>query len=124
MSDGLAERLATEVRAARAELPAPSMVLFSGPAADPAAADAREALALEVARLAGLRPWPDWAVVRHGPGRGAHLLNVVHDLGATGRAAGVVVCALAPLAPSLVTLAEVVASRGGLAFAVAGDAPR
>jgi hypothetical protein len=121
MSDALVDRLASELRAARAELPSPSMVLFSAPAVDAHAGDTREALALDIAARAGLRPWPDWAVVRHGPGLGVHLLNVVHDLGRTGRASGVVVCALAPIAPSLVAQAGVVAARGNLAFAVVGD---
>lgn len=123
MTDQLAARLAADVRAARDELPAPSMVLFSGPARDPQAAEAREALAMQVATASGLLPWPDWSVVRHGSGRGAHLLSVIDQLGETGRAAGVVVCLLAPLAASVVDHARTVAARRGLAIAVVGEVP-
>jgi hypothetical protein len=121
MTTELADRLASELRAVLAEHPSPTLVLFSAPAPDDEAAAAREALALDVATRAGLRPWPDWTVVRHGRGHGAHLLSVIEQLGDTGRAAGVVVCLLAPLDPSLIAHAAAVAVHADLAFAVVGD---
>jgi hypothetical protein len=123
MTDALADRLASELRAVLAEQPSPSMVLFSAPAVDEQASTRRETLALEVATKAGLRPWPDWSIVRHGRGHGVHLFSIIDQLGETGRAAGVVVCLLAPLAPSLVVHARAVATEVGLAVAVVGETP-
>lgn len=113
--------LGARLRDALAELPRPAHVLFTAPAVTPDQISARTATAEEVAAAAGLLPWPDWAVVRHGAGTGPHLLNVIHDLGATGRARAAVVCPLAPAEPALLHQAAAVAVAAGLEVAVVGD---
>lgn len=116
-----ADVLGARLREALADLPRPVHVLFTGPAVTEPEVAARTAAAEAVAHAAGLLPWPDWAVVRHGAGTGPHLLNVLHDLGATGRARAAVVCPLAPIHPGLLTQAAAVAAAAGLEVAVVGD---
>lgn len=115
------ERLAGELRSVMESMPDSTMVLFSAPVPDPDAMDARERTALAIAERAGLKPWPEWAAVRHGVGSGAHMLNIIDELGETGRAEGVVVCLLAPIEPALLTQAGAVALDTGLLIAVMGD---
>jgi hypothetical protein len=114
-------RIAANLREVLARQPHPTMVLFSAPAPDTAAADAREQAAVQIAEQAGLQPWPSWAPVRHGVGTGAHLLNTIDELGETGRAAGVVICPLAPIEPSLLAQAAAVAGDAGLELVVVAD---
>lgn len=116
-----AARLGGELRAALDALPRPVHVLFSAPATSATEAEARTAAAEAIAAAAGLLPWPDWAVVRHGAGTGPHLLNILHDLGATRRAAAVAICPLAPVDRSLLVQAAAVAAAAGLEVAVVGD---
>lgn len=116
-----ADALGARLRDVLAPLPRPVHVLFTAPAADVDEVAARAASAEAVARAAGLLPWPDWAVVRHGAGTGPHLLNVLHDLGATRRARAAVVCPLAPIDPGLLAQAAAVAAAAGLEVAVVGD---
>lgn len=111
-------RAASELAAAWARLTGPTKALFSGPAPTTDDAAARHDLAADIARRAGLLPWPEWAAVRHGPGHGAHLLGIVAELGETGRAGAVIVVALAPLAASLSAHLKRVATDAGLELAV------
>ena len=113
-------RLVDELRQALDRLPDPTMALFSGPAPEADDAAARQDLAMVIADRAGLSPWPEWAAVRHGRGLGAHVLNIIDELGQTGRARGVVVVLLAPIASCLIAQMSVVASEGGLELAVVG----
>lgn len=112
--------LVSSLRAARANVAAPAMVLFTAPAPTIADVDAREERARRLADAAGLLPWPDWAAVRHGKGLGAHVLSIISELGETGRANGVIVCALSPIDASLVAHAGAVAADAGLDVAVVG----
>jgi hypothetical protein len=113
-------RLVDELRQALDRLPDATMALFSGPAPSTDDAAARQDLAVAVAGRAGLAPWPEWAAVRHGRGLGAHVLNVIDELGETGRARGVVVALLAPIDSCLVAQMGVVAAERGLDVAVVG----
>jgi hypothetical protein len=115
------ERLATELASTMTLLPEATMVLFTAPAPDAEAMDARESTAIAIAQRAGLRPWPVWAAVRHGVGSGAHFLSIIDELGETGRAEAVVVCPLAEIEPTLLTQAGAVALDVGLELAVVGD---
>lgn len=114
------EAVASDVSDAVHRLPRPVHVLFSAPAPDPDATTLRDEQAEAIAGAAGLLPWPDWAVVRHGAGTGPHLLNVVDDLGRTRRAAAVVVCHLAPVDASLLAHTAAVAAHHGLQIAIVG----
>jgi hypothetical protein len=115
------ERLAAELASTMTHLPQATMVLFTAPAPDIEAMDARESTAVAIAERAGLRPWPEWAAVRHGVGSGAHFLNIIGELGETGRAEAVVVCPLAEIEPALLSQAGAVALDVGLELAVVGD---
>ncbi|MBK5224150.1 MAG: hypothetical protein JJE52_15005 [Acidimicrobiia bacterium] len=114
------QQVAVDLRDALSRLPAHTHVLFTAPAADEAARANRDTLAQLIANSAGLRPWPDWATVRHGDGTGPHLLNVLFDLGETGRADAAVVCPLSPIDGSLLAHAATVASAAGLELSIVG----
>ena len=82
-----------------------------------------------MARRSGLRPWPDWALAWQSAGRtpepwrGPDILDVLADLGDTGRTDGVAVCAQGFVADHLEVLYDLdveaarVAAEHGLAFA-------
>ena len=77
----------------------------------------------------GLSPWPDWALAWQSAGRtpepwrGPDILQVIRDLGATGRTDGVLVCAQGFTSDHLEVLYDLdveasrVATESGLAFA-------
>jgi ferrochelatase len=119
---------------ARAELPARHKVLFTAHSLpervlvdDPYPEQLHQSAAA-VAERAGLLPWPDWAIAWQSAGRtpepwrGPDILEVIRDLGATGRTEGVAVCAQGFVADHLEVLYDLdieatkVAADHGLAF--------
>ena len=121
-SDTTAEdaTLVAALREARDTVTGPAMVLFTAPAPTIDDVEARQERSRRLAEAAGLPPWPDWAAVRHGKGSGPHVLSLIGELAETGRANGVVICALAPLHPSLAAHAAAVAADSGLDIAIVG----
>lgn len=102
----LARSRARSVRAALAELPAGTKVVFTGGPRSEAAAVAAEA---------GLGPWASWGLA--GPaGSSDDLVAVVHGLVASGRATGVLVCALGPEEGNGEDPARAVANAAGLPY--------
>jgi protoporphyrin/coproporphyrin ferrochelatase len=127
--------LADAVTEARATVPAEHKVLFTAHSlperaleGDPYPDQLRETAAA-VAERVGLLPWPDWAIAWQSAGRtpepwrGPDVRTVIAELGETGRAAGVVVCAQGFVSDHLEVLydldieARQVAEAHGLAFA-------
>jgi ferrochelatase len=97
--------LTDALREARAELPAGHKVLFTAHSLpervlvdDPYPEQLRESAAI-VAERVGMLPWPEWAIAWQSAGRtpepwrGPDILQVIRDLGETGRGTGVAVCA-------------------------------
>lgn len=120
---------------ARASLPARHKVLFTAHSLpervlvdDPYPEQLRESAA-EVAERVGLLPWPDWALGWQSAGRtpepwrGPDILDIIRELGATGRSDGVLVCPQGFTSDHLEVLYDLdieasgVASEVGLAFA-------
>ena len=120
---------------ARAAVPANHKVLFTAHSLperslvdDPYPDELRESAAA-VAERVGLLPWPDWAIAWQSAGRtadpwrGPDILDVIRQLGATGRTDGVVVCAQGFVSDHLEVLydldieASTLAADRGLAFA-------
>ncbi len=129
--DAQAER----VRAARATLPATSKVLFTAHSlperileGDPYPDELR-ASAAAIAGRAGLDRWYGWTLAWQSAGRtpepwrGPDVTDVIRDLGATGRAEGVLVCPQGFVSDHLEVLYDLdvdarrVATEAGLAFA-------
>jgi ferrochelatase len=127
--------LADAVREAAAALPSDHKVLFTSHSLpervlvdDPYPEELRESAAA-VADRVGLSPWPDWALAWQSAGRtpepwrGPDVLDVLRDLGATGRTEGVLVCAQGFTSDHLEVLYDLdieasrVAAEAGLAFA-------
>jgi protoporphyrin/coproporphyrin ferrochelatase len=127
--------LATAVTDARATLPPRHKVLFTAHSLpervlvdDPYPDQLRESAAA-VAERVGLLPWPDWALAWQSAGRtpepwrGPDILAVIDELGATGRADGVLVCAQGFTSDHLEVLYDLdieaanAAAAAGLAFA-------
>jgi protoporphyrin/coproporphyrin ferrochelatase len=120
---------------ARAQVPERHKVLFTAHSlpervlVDDPYPDELRASAEAVARRAGLRPWPDWALCWQSAGRtpepwrGPDIVDVIRELAGTGRADGVVVCPQGFTADHLEVLYDLdieaagVATEGGLAFA-------
>jgi ferrochelatase len=119
---------------ARAELPARHKVLFTAHSLpervlvdDPYPEQLHQSAAA-VAERVGLLAWPDWAIAWQSAGRtpepwrGPDILEVIRDLGATGRTEGVAVCAQGFVADHLEVLYDLdieatkVAADHGLAF--------
>ena len=86
--------------------------------------------ATAVAERVGLGPWADWAIAWQSAGRtpepwrGPDILEVIGDLGRTGRSQGVIVCPQGFVSDHLEVLydldiqaAAAAASEAGLAFA-------
>ncbi len=126
--------LAAALLAVRAEMPAKHHVLFTAHSLperalvdDPYPDQLRESAAA-VAELVGLGPWSDWSLAWQSAGRtpepwrGPDILEVIRDLGATGRSEGVVVCPQGFTSDHLEVLydldieARAVATEVGLAF--------
>jgi ferrochelatase len=129
--DAQAER----VRAARATLPAKTKVLFTAHSlpervleGDPYPDELR-ASATAIAGRAGLDRWYGWTLAWQSAGRtpepwrGPDVAEVIRDLGATGRAEGVLVCPQGFVSDHLEVLYDLdvdahrVATEAGLAFA-------
>ena len=127
--------LAAAVIEARAALPAAHKVFFTAHSlpekvlvGDPYPDQLRES-AEAVAERVGLAPWPDWSLSWQSAGRtadpwrGPDINVVIRELGATGRAEGVLVCAQGFVADHLEVLYDLdiesakVAAESGLAFA-------
>lgn len=127
--------LAAAVAEARDHLPDKHKVLFTAHSlperaleGDPYPDQLRESAAAVAERL-GLSPWPDWALAWQSaartpePWRGPDIVDVIRELGATGRTDGVLVCAQGFVSDHLEVLydLDVVAARAaadaGLAFA-------
>ena len=126
---------AARVRDALAGLPARTKVLFTAHslpervlAGDPYADELR-ASATAIAERAGLAPWYGWTLAWQSAGRtpepwrGPDVAEVIRDLGATGRAEGVLVCPQGFVSDHLEVLYDLdvdarrVAGEVGLAFA-------
>lgn len=126
---------ADRVRSALASLPERSKVLFTAHslpervlAADPYP-DQLRASATAIAERAGLERWYGWTLAWQSAGRtpepwrGPDVTQVVRDLGATGRAGGVLVCPQGFVSDHLEVLYDLdidarrVAGEAGLAFA-------
>ena len=125
---------ADRVRAALAALPERTKVLFTAHSlpervldGDPYPGELRTS-AEAVASLAGLAPWYGWALAWQSAGRtpepwrGPDVADVIRDLGATGRAEGVLVCPQGFVSDHLEVLYDldvdarrVVVDRGGAA---------
>ena len=120
---------------ARATLPARHKVLFTAHSLpervlvdDPYPEQLRESAAAIAGRV-GLLPWPDWALGWQSAGRtpepwrGPDILEIIRDLGATGRSEGVLVCPQGFTSDHLEVLYDLdieatkVADEVGLAFA-------
>ncbi len=127
--------LTDALREARAELPAGHKVLFTAHSLpervlvdDPYPEQLRESAAI-VAERVGMLPWPEWAIAWQSAGRtpepwrGPDILQVIRDLGETGRGTGVAVCAQGFTSDHLEVLYDLdiearrVAEDLGLAFA-------
>jgi protoporphyrin/coproporphyrin ferrochelatase len=127
--------LARAVEEARSELPDEHKVLFTAHSlperslvGDVYPDQLRESAEAVAARL-GLRRWPDWALGWQSAGRtpepwrGPDILDVIRELGSTGRTDGVLVCAQGFVADHLEVLYDLdieaagVARDSGLAFA-------
>ncbi len=127
--------LADAVHEARELLPTKHKVLFTAHSlpervleGDPYP-DQLRASAAAVAEQVGLLPWPDWAIGWQSAGRtpepwrGPDILEIIRELGATGRTDGVLVCAQGFTSDHLEVLydldiqAREVATEAGLAFA-------
>ncbi len=126
---------ATRVRAALAGLPAKTKVLFTAHSlpervldGDPYADELRTS-ATAIAERAGLDPWYGWTLAWQSAGRtpepwrGPDVAEVIRQLGATGRAEGVLVCPQGFVSDHLEVLYDLdidarrVAGEVGLAFA-------
>jgi len=126
--------LTTALVEARAGLPERHKVLFTAHslpervlAGDPYP-DQLRASAAAVAERVGLLPWPDWAIAWQSAGRtpepwrGPDILDVIRDLGDTGRTDGVAVCAQGFVSDHLEVLYDLdieatrVATEHGLVF--------
>ena len=126
---------ADRVRAARATLPAKTKVLFTAHSlpervleGDPYPDELR-ASATAIAERAGLERWYGWTLAWQSAGRtpepwrGPDVADVIRDLGATGRAEGVLVCPQGFVSDHLEVLYDLdvdarrVATEAGLAFA-------
>ena len=120
---------------ARATLPARHKVLFTAHSLpervlvdDPYPEQLRESAAAIAGRV-GLLPWPDWALGWQSAGRtpepwrGPDILEIIRELGATGRSEGVLVCPQGFTSDHLEVLYDLdieatkVADEVGLAFA-------
>lgn len=127
--------LTAAVADARATLPARHKVLFTAHSLpervlvdDPYPEELRESAAA-VAERVGLQPWPDWALGWQSAGRtpepwrGPDILDIIRELGATGRSDGILVCAQGFTSDHLEVLYDLdieaagVAADVGLAFA-------
>ena len=127
--------LTTALNDARRQVPDRHKVLFTAHSLpervlvdDPYPDQLRETAAA-VAERVGLLPWPDWAIAWQSAGRtpepwrGPDILEVIRELGATGRTEGVVVCAQGFVSDHLEVLYDLdieatqVAAEHGLAFA-------
>jgi ferrochelatase len=127
--------LTDAVREGRAVLPDKHKVLFTAHSLperalvdDPYPEQLRESAAA-VAERVGLAPWPDWAIGWQSAGRtpdpwrGPDILEIIRELGATGRTDGVLVCAQGFTSDHLEVLYDLdieatrVAAEAGLAFA-------
>ncbi|MGZ4729555.1 MAG: ferrochelatase [Acidimicrobiales bacterium] len=127
--------LTDALREARAALPPGHKVLFTAHSLpervlvdDPYPEQLRESAAV-VAERVGMLPWPDWAIAWQSAGRtpepwrGPDILQVIRDLGETGRSSGVAVCAQGFTSDHLEVLFDLdlearrVAEEVGLAFA-------
>lgn len=127
--------LTTAVREARLEVPERHKILFTAHslpervlAGDPYPDELRES-ATEVARRLQLHRWAGWSVAWQSAGatpepwRGPDILTVIRELGATGRADGIVICAQGFVSDHLEVLYDLdieargVAEKAGLAFA-------
>jgi ferrochelatase len=127
--------LTAAVQDARATLPEKHKVLFTAHSlpervleGDPYADQLRESAAA-VAEAVGLLPWPDWALGWQSAGRtpepwrGPDILEIIRELGATGRTEGVLVCPQGFTSDHLEVLYDLdieatrVATEHGLAFA-------
>jgi ferrochelatase len=127
--------LATRVRDGLAALPEKTKVLFTAHslpervlAGDPYADELRDSAAA-VAVEVGLNRWAGWSLAWQSAGRtpepwrGPDILEVIADLGATGRAEGVLVCPQGFVSDHLEVLYDLdvdaarVAAEAGLAFA-------
>ncbi len=127
--------LAASLAQARAQMPEHHHVLFTAHSLperslvdDPYPDQLRESAA-EVARRVGLGPWAEWAIAWQSAGRtpepwrGPDVLDVIAELGRTGRSQGVVVCAQGFVSDHLEVLydldiaAAAAARDAGLAFA-------
>ncbi len=119
---------------ARAQLPPRHKVLFTAHSLpervlvdDPYPDQLRQSAAA-IAERVGLLPWPDWAIAWQSAGRtpepwrGPDILEVIRELGATGRTEGVAVCAQGFVSDHLEVLYDLdieatkVAADHGLAF--------
>jgi len=119
----------------RADLPAGHKVLFTAHSLpervlvdDPYPDQLRESAAAVAERL-GMLPWPEWAIAWQSAGRtpepwrGPDVLQVIRDLGETGRGTGVAVCAQGFTSDHLEVLYDLdiearrLAEEHGLAFA-------
>lgn len=125
---------AARVRESLAALPAATKVLFSAHSlpervlVDDRYPGELRASAAAIAARAGLDDWADWALVWQSAGRtpepwrGPDVLDVIRDLGATGRADGVLVCPQGFVSDHLEILHDLdiearrVATEAGLAF--------
>jgi protoporphyrin/coproporphyrin ferrochelatase len=99
------EFLASALLAVRAEMPPKHHIVFTAHSLPERAlvgdayADELRETATAVAERVGLSPWSEWSLAWQSAGRtpepwrGPDILEVIRDLGATGRSAGVVVCA-------------------------------
>lgn len=128
------EAQADRVRTALAGMPAATKVLFTAHSLPERALagddypDQLRASAGAIADRAGLGPWGDWTLAWQSAGRtpepwrGPDVLDVIRDLAATGRAAGVLVCPQGFVSDHLEVLYDLdveardVATRAGLAF--------
>ncbi len=119
----------------RAELPAGHKVLFTAHSLperalvdDPYPDQLRESASV-VAERVGMLPWPEWAIAWQSAGRtpepwrGPDILDVIRDLGETGRGTGIAVCAQGFTSDHLEVLYDLdiearrLAEEHGLAFA-------
>jgi ferrochelatase len=125
---------AARVRAALADMPAKTKVLFTAHSlpervlADDPYPDELRTSAAAIAEAAGLERWYGWALAWQSAGRtpepwrGPDVVQVIRDLGTTGRAEGVLVCPQGFVSDHLEVLYDLdvdarrVAEDSGLAF--------